>query len=85
MLESIYKKKKFIVNSVHHQGIKKLGKDLVVDAVCPEDQLIEAFHYKDIEKNVVIAVQWHPEFSHSIKDIVADPKPILDYFISRIK
>jgi len=84
LLEKIYGMKKFQVNSVHHQGIKTLGPKLHVDAICPEDQLIEAFHYEDDHK-FVMAVQWHPEFSHTIKDIVADPKPLLDYFISRIK
>ena len=84
LLEKIYKTKKITVNSVHHQGIKTLGAKLQVDAICPEDQLIEAFHYEE-EDHFVMAVQWHPEFSHSIKDIVADPKPLLDYFLSRIK
>jgi putative glutamine amidotransferase len=72
------------VNSVHHQGIKILGKNLIVDAICSEDQLIEAFHYEDMNKNFVLAVQWHPEFSHTLKDKVVDPKPLLDMFLKRL-
>lgn len=84
MLEEIYKKKTLTVNSVHHQGIKTLGKDLVVDAICLEDNIVEAFHYKDMDKNFVLAVQWHPEFSHTIKDKVIDPEPILNTFLKRL-
>jgi putative glutamine amidotransferase len=85
LLEKIYSKKSFTVNSVHHQGIKTLGKDLVVDAICPDDKLIEAFHYKNMDEHFVMAVQWHPEFSHTIKDTVIDPQPILNYFLQRLK
>jgi putative glutamine amidotransferase len=85
LLEKIYSKKSFTVNSVHHQGIKTLGKKLVVDAICPEDKLIEAFHYENMDENFVMAVQWHPEFSHTIKETVIDPAPILNYFLQRLK
>ena len=35
---------KIFVNSAHHQGIKKIGQNLIVDAYAP-DNLIEAFHH----------------------------------------
>ena len=85
LLEKIYSKSKLTVNSVHHQGIKKLGKDLVVDALCPTDQLIEAFHYKNMDEHFVLAVQWHPEFSHTMKDVVINPEPLLKYFLQSLK
>ena len=69
------------MNTVHHQGVKTLGRDLIVDAICPDDKLIEAFHYKNMKEHFVLAVQWHPEFSHTIKDIVISPQPLLDYFL----
>jgi putative glutamine amidotransferase len=84
LLKSIYPGSKITVNSVHHQGVKTLGKNLVVDATSPEDNLIEAFHYHDMNKNFVLAVQWHPEFSHTLKDTVVDPKPLLDMFLKRL-
>jgi putative glutamine amidotransferase len=46
------------VNSLHHQGIKDLGKDLVV-AGRSSDGLIEAVEMRDYP--YMIAVQWHPE------------------------
>jgi putative glutamine amidotransferase len=72
------------VNTVHHQGVKTLGKNLVVDAICPDDQLIEAFHYPDLENNFVVAVQWHPEFSPTLKDTVTDPKPLYEFFLRAV-
>ncbi|MGZ3747579.1 MAG: gamma-glutamyl-gamma-aminobutyrate hydrolase family protein [Pseudobdellovibrionaceae bacterium] len=83
LLEKIYGQKKLWVNSVHHQGVKTLGKDLVVDAHCPQDQLIEAFHHKNMNENLVLAVQWHPEFSHTIQNKVINPEPLLNYFLER--
>jgi putative glutamine amidotransferase len=76
---------KLTVNSVHHQGIKTLGKNLVVDAISPDDQLVEAFHYQNTNENFVMGVQWHPEFSHTLKDLVADPKPIYDAFLKEVE
>ncbi len=48
------------VNSLHGQGIKSLGKGLVVEAFAP-DGLIEAIRYHD-EKSFALGVQWHPEW-----------------------
>lgn len=48
-----------MVNSFHHQGIKRLSRRLVAQAHS-EDGLIEAFSMP--EKPFVWGVQWHPEF-----------------------
>ena len=37
---------RFTVNSVHHQGIKDLAGDFVVEAVCPDDGVIEAIRWR---------------------------------------
>jgi putative glutamine amidotransferase len=47
------------VNSLHHQGIAKLGTGLTVEATAP-DGLIEAFSVTDAS-SFALAVQWHPE------------------------
>lgn len=47
------------VNSLHHQGIKALAKDLTPVAYAP-DGLIEAVELKNYPFG--IAVQWHPEW-----------------------
>jgi putative glutamine amidotransferase len=45
------------VNSLHHQTLLTLGRDLVVGARAP-DGVVEAFSTTD---DAVLAVQWHPE------------------------
>ncbi|MEE3488347.1 MAG: gamma-glutamyl-gamma-aminobutyrate hydrolase family protein [Bulleidia sp.] len=54
ILYSIYGKKA-MVNSFHHQAVKDAAEGFMVSAVS-EDGIIEG-----IEKENVIAVQWHPE------------------------
>jgi len=45
------------VNSMHHQGINRLGYGLVSTAVAP-DGLVEA---AEVEEGFAVGVQWHPE------------------------
>ena len=71
-----------VVNSVHHQAIKVLGKNLICEAYSPKDQVIEAIRYDD-KSHFIYAVQWHPEFSHTLGSAILDPKPLLDYFIQQ--
>jgi putative glutamine amidotransferase len=69
-----------IVNSVHHQGVKTLGKNLDIFAVCKEDKLIEAFGWKGAENGKVTGVQWHPEFSPNSNKKLINEKHIIQYF-----
>jgi putative glutamine amidotransferase len=48
------------VNSLHWQGIEKLGDDLIVEARAP-DGLIEAFRVGDAT-TFALGLQWHPEW-----------------------
>lgn len=48
------------VNSLHGQGIRELGRGLVVEAMAP-DGLIEAVRLDD-PGPFLVAVQWHPEW-----------------------
>lgn len=48
------------VNSLHSQGVERLGPDLIVEARAP-DGVIEAFRVKDAPR-FALAVQWHPEW-----------------------
>jgi putative glutamine amidotransferase len=48
------------VNSLHGQGVERLGPDLAVEARAP-DGLIEAFRVKSAPA-FALAVQWHPEW-----------------------
>lgn len=74
-----------VVNTVHHQAIKDLGKNLEVWAVCPEDGIIEAIGYTGAEEGKVMAVQWHPEFSNALSDQLIDKHRLLDVFFTHVK
>lgn len=47
------------VNSLHGQGVRRLGEGLVVEAQAP-DGLVEAFRHDG--QAFMLAVQWHPEW-----------------------
>lgn len=57
-LLDIFGKDKILVNSFHHQAIKKLGSRLLVTAVS-DDGIIEGIEGTD--RDFLIGVQWHPE------------------------
>ena len=50
------------VNSLHGQGIKRLGEGLVVEAVAP-DGLVEGVRVANAQA-FAYGVQWHPEWRH---------------------
>jgi putative glutamine amidotransferase len=60
LLEQITGERTAHVNSVHSQGVDRLGEGLQVEAVA-EDGLIEAFTVKDA-RGFSLGVQWHPEW-----------------------
>ncbi len=49
------------VNSTHHQGVRTVGKGLMVCATAP-DGLVEGIELTDGEKHFLVGVQWHPEY-----------------------
>ena len=63
------------VNTLHHQAIKDLGKDLIPMAESP-DGLIEAV--KMVGKRFVCAVQWHPEYMFKTD---ADSLRVFSWFV----
>jgi putative glutamine amidotransferase len=48
------------VNSLHNQGIDRLGEPLAVEARAP-DGVVEAFRVREARR-FALAVQWHPEW-----------------------
>jgi putative glutamine amidotransferase len=56
----------FSVNTIHQQGIDKLGEGLHVEAVS-EDGLIEAVSMPG--KSFILGTQWHPEGDWDINDM----------------
>jgi putative glutamine amidotransferase len=67
-------------NSIHHQGIKDLAPDFVVEARCPEDGMIEAVRRRG--PGYVAAVQWHPEFHDQAEPGQFDDAPMLQDFLA---
>lgn len=66
------------INSIHHQGVSRLGKDLAVEALAP-DGVIEAIRHT--QAFFVVGVQWHPEF-HDERSIGLLPsEPLLKAFL----
>ena len=53
------------VNSAHHQAVKAVGPDVIVDAVA-DDGIIEGIEHPGYR--YCIGVQWHPEYSISVGD-----------------
>ncbi len=68
-----------IVNSIHHQAIRELGRDLEVEAVSVPDGIIEGIRYR--RAPFVVGVQWHPEFHHKGGPDLLDCTPLLDTFL----
>ncbi|RDU95754.1 type 1 glutamine amidotransferase [Trinickia dinghuensis] len=68
-----------LVNSIHHQAVKTLGRDLNIEAVSAGDGLIEAIRYR--RAPFVVGVQWHPEFHRAGGPELLDCTPILDTFL----
>ncbi len=68
-----------LVNSIHHQAVKTLGRDVAIEAVSGKDNLVEAIRYR--KSNFVVGLQWHPEFHQPGVPGLLDCTPILDSFL----
>lgn len=73
------------VNSVHHQGVKTLGRELEVLATCSTDGMVEAFQWTKAPEGKVIGVQWHPEFFHNAPAPLINAEVVYDYFLDFCK
>ena len=58
------------VNSSHHQAVDKLGNDLVIEAWCATDDIIEQMRLRDYP--FALAVQYHPERHEMYAPLFAD-------------
>lgn len=84
LLHTLYGDGKAVVNTVHHQGIKTLGKNLTVLATSKEDGIIEAVEFSNAPPGKVLAVQWHPEFSFNSTDEGLDSRLLYQAFLSQL-
>jgi putative glutamine amidotransferase len=69
------------INSIHHQAVKDLGRDLVVEALGVPDGIVEAIRWRG--PSYVFGMQWHPEFLAlaSLDHTQLDGAPILADFL----
>lgn len=85
ILKSLFDKDVIQVNSIHHQGVKDLASCFNEEARCMEDLFVEAFTNKQMNKQFILAVQWHPEFNHTLKEKVDSANVLLDLFINEVE
>ena len=69
-----------LVNSAHHQAVKRLGKGLAAVQICPLDGCIEAISHESLP---VIGVQWHPERMDERRSQISG-ELVLSYFSSLV-
>lgn len=77
LLQSMYPSGGEIV-SIHHQGVKKLGHGLQVEARSP-DGLVEAF--SSTTDAFFVGVQWHPEFHIDDEARFLSSEPLVKKFL----
>jgi putative glutamine amidotransferase len=90
LLSDLYKDiKPRKINSVHHQGVKKLGADLLIEAISPEDGIVEAIRFSPkstspFSDRFAFGLQWHPEFQDHRDETLLPAAPILREFYRQI-
>ncbi|MCB0366564.1 MAG: gamma-glutamyl-gamma-aminobutyrate hydrolase family protein [Bdellovibrionaceae bacterium] len=88
-LAALYGEKGGKVNSVHHQAVKDLAPTLVVEARCPEDDIIEGFRHEKTKwdgpkEDFVLAVQWHPEFMQTLNNETLSESKLMSAFLQKL-
>jgi putative glutamine amidotransferase len=68
------------VNSLHHQAVKALGKDIAVEALSVPDEIVEAIRWQG--RSYVVGVQWHPEFLDPGNPGLLNGDPLLLEFLA---
>jgi len=81
-LHGVYGVEDVVINTVHHQAIRQLGRDLEVMARS-DDGVIEAVRLT--RADWVIGVQWHPEWVSDVDEAegVLSSTPLFESFLAR--
>ena len=67
-------------HSIHHQGIKRVAPDFVVEALSEPDGVPEAIRLKPAPgRGYIAATQWHPEFHRAGSDTLDDTAILNDF------
>jgi putative glutamine amidotransferase len=86
LLNEIVKIERGVVNSAHHQAIKRLADNLKINCKS-DDGIIEGFEWLDkSNKSFLLCIQWHPErmFKFYLEETPLSKK-IKDRFIEEIQ
>jgi len=67
-----------MVNSIHHQGVERLGADLTVEASA-DDGVVEAI--RGSGDGFLLGVQWHPEFHDGSDPRLLPADPLMQAFL----
>lgn len=78
-LASMFPAQTPLVNSIHHQAVRDLGRDLMIEAISEGDNIVEAVRHT--KSRFVMGLQWHPEFHRAGGAELLDCTPILDSFL----
>ena len=72
---------RFIINSFHHQAVKKLGKGMRIGALAMDGKTIEGIEH---ESGLYFGVQFHPErmTAEYQEGETADGLKLFEYFLS---
>jgi putative glutamine amidotransferase len=79
------------INSIHHQAIRKIGRDLQVEARSPHDQIVEAIRLAPqgqadpLDTPYAFGVQWHPEFQDPRDPSLLNRSLIMEEFFQAIR
>jgi putative glutamine amidotransferase len=73
-------KKNALINTIHHQAVKDVGKALTVEAYSEPDGIVEAIRWRG--SGYVLGVQWHPEYHDPRNPQQLDGVPILNEFLN---
>ena len=68
------------INTIHHQAVKDVGRDLTIEARSTDDDIVEAIRWTG--QGYVVGVQWHPEFMSPDNPDLLDGKPLLNEFLA---
>jgi gamma-glutamyl-gamma-aminobutyrate hydrolase PuuD len=71
------------VSSIHHQAVRTLARDVVVEAWSVPDRIPEALRVQGA--GYVFGVQWHPEFHRAGDPHLLDSSPLLEDFLEAVR
>ena len=74
------------VNSIHHQGIKRVAPEFEVEALSEPDGVPEAIRLKPAPgRGYIAATQWHPEFHKQGSDTLDDTAILQDFLAACVE